>query len=127
MTLASILFLLGRILFGGYFISNGINHLKKHKGMTEYARSKGVPSPLAGVLFTGLLMLVGGLGIFTGIQMIVSLWLIIVFLVPTTFVMHNYWKEKDAVLRMNEKMAFLKNMALIGATLIMLAMLYMMF
>ena len=38
-------FLIGRLLFAGFFISSGINHLKKRKEMAEYARAKGVPQP----------------------------------------------------------------------------------
>src|SRR3989338_5483794 len=30
----TILFLIGRIIFGGYFLLNGINHMKNHKGIT---------------------------------------------------------------------------------------------
>jgi len=33
-------FLIGRILFGGYFISSAINHFMDSETMTEYAESK---------------------------------------------------------------------------------------
>ena len=38
-------FLIGRLLFAGFFINSGISHLQKRKEMAEYARAKGVPEP----------------------------------------------------------------------------------
>lgn len=38
-------FLIGRILFGGFFLYNGINHLRSAKDMAPYAGAKGVPAP----------------------------------------------------------------------------------
>ena len=32
-------FILGRLIFGGYFIYNGINHFLEIKKMTQYAGS----------------------------------------------------------------------------------------
>ncbi len=33
-------FLLGRLMFGGYFIMSGINHFKEKQQMTQYAAAK---------------------------------------------------------------------------------------
>src|SRR5262249_39627963 len=38
-------FLIGRLLFGGFFLYNGIHHLMKGRQMAPYAQSKGVPAP----------------------------------------------------------------------------------
>ncbi len=38
-------FLIGRLMFGGYFLYAGINHLKNRQQMAPYAESKGVPAP----------------------------------------------------------------------------------
>src|SRR3989304_6407870 len=116
------LFILGRVLFGGYFFIAGIKHFKHLNMMASYAGSKGVPMPKFGVAFTGLLILLGGAGIFTGIYVTWSLYLIILFLLLVTFKMHDYWNIKDPTLQMPQKLNFDKNIALIGAALIMLAM-----
>ena len=91
MSLTAVLFLLGRVLFGGYFVFSGFNHFKNSKMMAGYAGSKGVPMPTASVIFSGLLIFVGGLGVILGIYEIWSLWLIVLFLVPVTFSMHQFW------------------------------------
>ena len=37
-----------------------------------------------------------------------------------SFQIHNYWKEKDAQARQADKINFMKNMALVGALLMIL-------
>jgi hypothetical protein len=38
-------FLIGRIIFGGFFLYSGIHHLLKDKEMAPYAGSNNVPAP----------------------------------------------------------------------------------
>lgn len=116
-----ILFLIGRIIFGGYFIMNAWGHFKHLDGMTGYAQSKGVPSPRAAVFVTGVFMLLGGLGVVFGVAPEASLALLIIFLVPVTFKMHAYWKETDPNAKMGEQINFYKNLALVGALLMLYA------
>lgn len=116
-----ILFLLGRILFGGFFLYNGIMHFKNLAGNTSYAASKGTPSPKLAVMATGLMIVLGGLGVLLGIYVEVALWLIVIFLVGVSFMMHSYWKV-PADQRMMEQVNFTKNMALAGAALMLLYM-----
>ncbi len=117
----AIIFLIGRILFGGYFIMNGYNHLKNSAGLAGYAQSKGVSSPKAAVIGTGILMLLGGLGIVLGVFPRFAVLLLEIFLIPVTFKMHQYWKITDPMQKMSERINFSKNIALIGATLMFLA------
>mgnify|MGYP003541634586 CR=1 FL=1 len=37
-------FLIGRIIFGGFFLVNGINHFTMMSMMTAYSEAKGVPA-----------------------------------------------------------------------------------
>src|SRR5258708_36386556 len=89
------LFVLGRILLGGYFIMSGYGHFKNLKMMTGYAESKGVPMPREGILLTGLMMILGGLGILLGVQIGWSVLLLVIFLLAVSFKMHDYWKDSD--------------------------------
>ena len=115
------LILLGRVLLGGYFIKNGVNHLKNSKALTPYAASKGVPSPAMAVLVTGVMLLLGGLGILLGIYVRLAILLLVLFLVGTLIKMHPYWTVTDPMARMGENVNFYKNIALIGALLLLLA------
>lgn len=116
-----ILFLIGRFIFGGYFLMNAWNHFKNLEGMTGYAASKGVPSPRAAVFVGGVLLMLGGLGVILGIAPEASLALLIIFLVPVSWKMHAFWKETDPNRRMMEQVQFMKNMALLGALLMLYA------
>jgi uncharacterized membrane protein YphA (DoxX/SURF4 family) len=115
------LFVLGRILLGGYFIMSGANHFKHLSNLTGYAKSKGVPMPREATMLTGVMLLIGGLGILLGIYIQLSVLLLAVFLLVTSFQMHQFWKipGHDAS-RMGEEINFKKNMALLGAVLMIL-------
>ena len=73
------------------------------------------------VIISGVMALLGGLGIVLGFQVGISVLLIVLFLIPVTFIMHNYWTETDPAAKMNSKVAFMKNIALIGGALAFLA------
>ena len=55
-----------------------------------------------------------------GVYPVVGAIALIVFLVPVSLVMHAYWKIQDPMARMGERIAFEKNVALIGASLIIM-------
>lgn len=110
-------FLLGRILFGGYFLWNGLNHFLRHGMMTQYAAAKHVPMPGAAVAVSGLLILLGGLSILLGAWPRLGATLIILFLLGVSPMMHNFWAATDPNMAMNDMVNFTKNMALVGAAL----------
>jgi putative oxidoreductase len=113
------LHLLGRAIFGGFFVYNGINHLQNAKGIAPYAASKGVPSPVQAVQGTGVIMLAGGLSIMAGLRPKEGLAAIVAFLVPVSLQMHRFWEEGGEK-RQAEMIHFMKNMALVGAALAMM-------
>jgi putative oxidoreductase len=121
------LFLIGRVLFGGYFLYNAYQHLKNSKNLAGYAQMKGVPQPRVAVIASGILLLLGGLSVLLGIEMVIGMWLLVAFMLPTTIIMHAFWKEKDPQARMHEQIAFGKNIAILGALFIMVAMAYIFF
>ena len=116
-----IAFLVGRIIFGMYWLSAGFRHFTSLNMMAGYAGSKGVPVPKAGVAASGLLAIVGGLSIGLGYEPRAGVIAICLFLVPVSLMMHNFWTVQDPMQRMGEMVNFTKNVALIGATLMFLA------
>ena len=114
------LFVLGRAIFGGFFIFNGINHLQQSRQMAQYAGSKGVPAARPAVQATGLMLLAGGLSVAAGIKPRQGLATLIGFLIPVSLYMHRFWEEEDQQKRQAEMTNFLKNMALVGAALTMM-------
>ncbi len=121
MVYADVIFLVGRVLLGGYFLRSGFNHFKHAGMMAGYAASKGVPSSKLAVLGSGALLLVGGLGILLGVYVNVAIAALVLFLVPVTFMIHAFWKVQDPMQKMGESVNFYKNIGLLGAVLMLLA------
>ena len=115
------LFILGRVILGGYFIKNAYNHFKNTAMLSGYTASKGVPMPKLAVLVTGAMLLLGGLGILLGIYINLAVAILVLFLLGTLMKMHVYWKVEDPMARMGEHVNFYKNLALIGALLLLLS------
>lgn len=115
------LFLLGRVLLGGYFIMSGFSHFKNLEASAGYAASKGIPMPKVAVMLTGLMMLLGGIGVLLGVYVQCAIFLLSVFLFVTAFKMHQYWAVSDPMGRMGERINFYKNLGLLGAVLMLLA------
>ena len=113
---------LGRAIFGGYFLYNGINHFKNRQMLTEYARSKQVPAPEAAVSASGAMLLLGGLSVLTGVQPKVGASLIGAFLLGASPQMHDFWRVDDQQQKMQEFVNFTKNMALVGAACLVAAL-----
>lgn len=112
--------MIGQVIFGAYWIRNGIGHLKNVPAMALYTGSKGVPMPKLAVVVTGLLLISGGLGIILGIYVSWAIIALIIFIVPTTFFMHSYWKDTDPMTKMGNEIHFAKNLALLASLLLLL-------
>lgn len=110
-------FLIGRILFGGFFIYNGINHLRHHQQMAPYVESKGVPSPSLAVKLSGIQLIVGGTSLLLGVKPKLGAAAIIGFLAGVSPVMHDFWRNEDPNERQNNMSSFMKNAALAGGAL----------
>lgn len=116
-----IFFIVGRILLGGFFIMNGISHFKDFDSLRGYAVSKNVANPGLVVAVGGLFLLIGGIGVLFGLYVPVAVASLVLFLIPVTFIMHAYWKDADPVMRLSDQTNFMKNLALLGAVLTLLA------
>lgn len=118
-----IIALIGRILLLPLFVGSGLNHLTQTQGMSGYAQSKGVPQGAASalVVISGLVMIVGAVLVALGVWGDLGALLLVIHLVPAAFVMHAFWKESDPQAKMAEQAQFMKNIALAGAALVLLA------
>jgi hypothetical protein len=117
-----LLLILGRILFGALWIGAGFGHFKSLEAMTGYAKYKKLPAAKLGVIGSGLTFLVGGILIVLGTWVDLAALLIAVTVILAAIIFHQYWKESDANTKMQEMMAFNKDMALGGAAIILFAL-----
>lgn len=119
---ANAFFLVGRIIFGVYWLISSGGHLFFNRAALKgYAKSKHVPMPGVAISITGLLLLAGGAGILLGVYTAWAIGALIVFLLPATLIMHNFWLDKDPAARASNIINFSKNMALVAVLLMLLA------
>jgi putative oxidoreductase len=106
---------LGRVLFALIFLMSGPRHFMSQT--IAYAASQGVPMASIAVPFSGLLAFVGGLLILLGYRARIGAWLIALFLVGVTPMMHNFWAVSDPMARQMQMIMFMKNVAMLGGAL----------
>jgi uncharacterized membrane protein YphA (DoxX/SURF4 family) len=117
-----IIFWVGKILLGGFFVWNGIEHFTNIKNLTGYAKHKKLPMAREMVYLSGVLLLLGGFSIiFTGFVDL-GILILIVFMLTTTFMMHRFWELSDPMEKMHDKISFMKNLAITGALIMILVM-----
>lgn len=107
--------LLGRILFSLIFLLSGIHHFSDKT--IGYAASQGVPFPSLLVPASGILAMAGALSIILGFKARFGAWLIVLFLVPVTFMMHNFWTVTDIAMKQMQMAMFMKNISMLGGAL----------
>jgi putative oxidoreductase len=108
--------LFGRIFFSLIFLMTIMSHFSDKA--VNYAASAGVPAAALLVPLAGIIAIAGGLSIALGFKARAGAWLIVLFLVPVTFVMHSFWKETEPMQVQMQMVNFLKNISLLGGALL---------
>jgi len=106
----------GRQLFSVIFIIASAGHFSPRT--IEAAAAHGVPLPGLLVPLSGIIALGGGLSVLLGFQTRFGAWLLVLFLVPVTLMMHNFWSVSDPTTLQIEKAMFLKNVTMLGGALV---------
>jgi putative oxidoreductase len=104
--------LIGRICFSAIFLMTFMHHFSG-SGIA-YAASKGVPFPSVLVPVSGVLALAGALSVLFGYKAKAGAWLLVLFLVPVTFLMHNFWTVTDPQMAQMQMGMFMKNISMLG-------------
>ena len=107
---------LGRLLFTLIFLMTALSHFSK--STIAYAASQGVPLASIAVPLSGVIAIAGGLSILFGFHARVGAWLIVLFLVPVTFMMHKFWGLTDPMVMQTQMVNFMKNISMVGAALL---------
>jgi putative oxidoreductase len=107
---------LGRFFFALIFLMAGANHFNSQT--IAYAVSAGVPLASIAVPLSGVLSIAGGLSILLGYRAKLGAWLLVVFLVPVTLMMHKFWTVTDPMMAQIQMILFMKNVAMLGGALL---------
>jgi len=108
--------LLGRILFSAIFIAASLGHFSQDT--ITFASDNGVPLAAFIVPIWGIIGFLGGLSILIGFKARYGAWLLVIFLVPSTFMFHQFWNAGDVVEMGIQKAMFMKNLSMLGGALI---------
>jgi putative oxidoreductase len=107
--------LIGRALFALIFIAAAPRHFT-NEGIT-HAAELGIPYAHLLVPVSGIMAIGGGLSVATGFHAKAGAWVLILFLVPVTLGMHQFWNLQDPAQRHIQLAMFLKNLSLIGGAM----------
>ena len=112
--------LAGRILMALIFLVSGFGKITGFAGTAGYMASQGLP--FAEVLLAGALVfeLAGAIMLILGWRVHWGALLLIVFMIPATLMFHNFWAV-DAAQYQNQLNHFLKNVAMVGGLLYVMA------
>ena len=111
--------LTGRVLFTGLFWLSGVTHFTNipyYVGLMP----EGFPFAVFWVLITGVIELAGAGMILFNWRPKLGAWLLVIFLIPVTVVVHGYemiYAEGEAM-RAIQQASFIKGFALMGAALL---------
>ncbi len=108
--------LAGRFFFSLIFLMAGPMHFNPAE--INYAASAGVPFAKFLVPASGLLAFLGALSILLGYRAKIGAWMIALFLLAITPVMHNFWSVQDAATQQMQMAMFMKNVSMFGGALL---------
>ena len=94
----------------------GANHFNKQT--IGYAASQGVPLAAIAVPLSGVLAIAGGLSILLGYRAKLGAWLIVLFLIPVTLMLHKFWTVTDPMMAQIQMILFMKNVSMLGGALL---------
>jgi len=109
----------GRLLFSAIFLIAGPGHFRATT--IAYAAAQGVPLASVTVPLSGVLAILGGLSVALGYKARWGAWLLVLFLVPVTLMLHRFWGLTDPAAATMQQVMFMKNLALLGTALLMAA------
>jgi len=111
---------IGRLLFSAVFLMAVPGHFTAAE--IQQAANHGLPFANVLVPLSGLVALFGALSVLLGYHARFGAGLLALFLIPVTLVMHAFWGVADPMQAQLQQIMFMKNVALLGTTLILMHM-----
>lgn len=108
----------GRMLLSVIFLVTGISKITGWSGSIDYMQANGIGEPWTPILLAAALVieLACGIALLIGFRERAAALLLVLYLIPVTLVLHSFWEAAAADV-MSERIAFLKNLAIMGGLL----------
>jgi putative oxidoreductase len=110
--------LAGRILIAVIFLISGFFKVGGYAQIVAYATAVHLPAPGVAIAVAAAVELAGGLAILAGFKTRFAAWVLFLYLIPVTYVFHNFWAVQGQEQQM-QMVNFLKNVAIMGAMLVL--------
>jgi putative oxidoreductase len=121
MSLSELAEVTGRVLLAQLFVISGVRKIANFSGTAAYMASYGLPFSEVLLVPTIALEVGGGLMLATGWHSGLAAGALAAFTLPTTFIFHRFWAYPTALEAMQQQALFLKNLAILGGLLSVLA------
>jgi len=112
--------LIGRILIALIFLISGFFKIGGYSQIVSYAAAKGLPAASVAIACAAAVELLGGIAVLVGFKTRIVAWVLLLYLIPTTAIFHNFW-ALQGMEQQDNMIHFLKNMAIMGGLLILAA------
>jgi putative oxidoreductase len=113
------IWLLARCFIGGIFVYSGFGKLTGLEGFAASLAKNGVPMPEVMAVIGGAVEFFGGLAIVLGLKTRYAALLMALFTISATLISHRFWEFQDAATFKGQSVHFMKNIAILGAFLLL--------
>jgi putative oxidoreductase len=115
-----LLSLVGRVLLAVPFLTFGLLKVSHFHQSVGYLASLKIPVTTAAAVLVIFIELLGGICVVIGFKARFWAWIMFLYLIPVTFIAHNFWAYSGAA-RVENESEFLKNIAIMGGLLLLAA------
>lgn len=110
----SAVLLLGRILLSVIFLFSGTGQISEFSQNVSHVAAAGMLLPQLAIDASIVVQILCGLAILLGFRIRIAAWVLFLFLIPTTVMLHKFWGVSAPHL---PEIQFFKNMAIMGGLL----------
>jgi putative oxidoreductase len=112
--MSSFALLLGRICISVIFLLSGFQKFGSFDATVKYMTAAGLPYASSLLVIAAIVEIVGGFSLLLGWKARFGAIVLLLYLIPVTYVFHNFWEVTDAAHKQLEAIMFLKNLAIFG-------------
>ncbi len=119
--IADFILLVARLCFGIAFLWSAVDKIINWRGATSYMEMKQIPKISLVLPLSIAIQMIGGISILLGFYAKIGALLLILYTIGTGLKMHDFWTMSGDA-RATEKTLLLKDVAILGGLLVILAL-----
>jgi len=113
--------LVGRVFLSLIFVMSGFSKIGGWEQTAGYMASKGMPLVPLFLVAAIIIEVLGGLSVMLGLKAKIGAAALIVFLIPASFIFHNFW-TLEGMEQQVQMIMFMKNIAILGGLLLVIGL-----